>query len=362
MRVLLIEPSGAGGIGHYTHSLVLGLAGAGVECHLLTSNRFPEIALPDTVKVYRVFRGMKTNPLALWWRLFRLKNQYDLIHWQYTTHPDHVLTLMKYMPFRSCPNIQTIHNVLPHEKPEESIPVYEKIYCRMAGLIFHTHYSITEYERVFSHIANRKTLVPLGELGQVIPQQGLSPQPGSDSTILFFGNIRPYKGLDVLLQAMPLVLAQCPRARLIIAGQALQPWEPYADIINLLRIGDAVHTRIEYIPDEEIPALFSAASIVAMPYHSIDQSGVLLLAMALGKAIVATCVGGIPEVIRHEKTGLLVPPDDPPALASSLLRLLNNPLEASGFGLSAKRECEERYNWKTLAAQTKEFYQSVLDA
>lgn len=359
MRALIIEPAGAGGIWHYTLALANGLAKRGVECELLTSTRCPEQEWPENLNVHRVFRGRWTNIFALWWKCFLLRKRVDIVHWQSASHPKLLYRLMRVLPLKSKPWVYTVHNVLPHERSSEDLEDYRLIYSRMNGLIFHAHFSESEFKKLFSEVAAKRAIIPHGEYAFLSQHRRPLQVKEDENTILFFGNIRPYKGLDALLQAFAIVRNEWPQARLKIVGQALQPFGPYEEIIELLRLKESVEIRLGYVPDEEIPAIVGSARVMALPYRSIDQSGALLLAMGAGKTVVTTCVGGIPEVLRHEKTGILVPPDDPPALAKALLGCLRDPARAREIGKAARHDALTRFSWDSIAIRTLEYYREV---
>lgn len=358
MRVLFIEPSGAGGIALYTYGLICSLAKLGVECCLLTSSRW-EHPLPDGCTLYPIFSGKKTNPFVLFWQCWRLRKKTDVIHWQSTTHPKLIQILMRFVLLKGKPWVFTVHNVLPHEDKEQNKAIYQNIYQRVQGLIFHTHYSQCEFQKIFPAIQKKQAKIPHGASNfskNDKPSFDIKTDP---KQLLFFGNIRPYKGLDILLQAFAIIQNEFPDCRLRIAGQPMQPFEPFEEIIQLLNIEDGIDLQLGYIPEKDITNLIAEAGVIALPYRSIDQSGVLLLAMSSGKAVVASCVGGLPEVIIHEKTGLLVPPNDPQALANALLRLLRDPEWANEMGQAARLDVKSRFSWDVIAKMTLDFYSEL---
>ena len=162
---------------------------------------------------------------------------------------------------------------------------------------------------------------------------------------LFFGFIRRYKGLHVLLDAWPEVVRQVPDARLVVAG------EFYADEAVLRRqaaaLGDSVRLDADYIPDGRVPLYFSAADAVVQPYLSATQSGVAQIAFHFGRPVVTTSVGGLAETVPDGRAGLVVPPDDPAALAAALVRFATESLgPALEAGVAVERE---RYTWDRLA-------------
>ncbi len=358
MRVLFIEPSGAGGIASYTYALIRSLANLDVECHLLTSTRW-EHPLPDQCTVYKTFSGKTTNPISLLWLTWRLRKQVDIVHWQSTTHPKLVRLLMKFVLLKNLPWVYTVHNVLPHEENDISKTIYQDIYRRVNGFIFHTHYSLCEFRAAFPDIQKPSAEIAHGEMGLLSKEPTPFDKKPDSNQLLFFGNIRPYKGLDILLLAFAIVRNKAPDVRLKIAGQPLQPFQPFEEMIQLLQIEDGVDLQLGYVAESDISSLIAESGIVVLPYRRIDQSGVLLLAMGGGKPVVASCVGGFPEVIRHEKTGLLVPPDDYQALAEAILRLLRDAEWANELGQAARLDVRSRFSWDALAIQTLDFYQEM---
>jgi glycosyltransferase involved in cell wall biosynthesis len=135
--------------------------------------------------------------------------------------------------------------------------------------------------------------------------------------LLFFGAIRPYKGLDVALHAVSQLPSELD-ARMVVAGRFWEPRDRYDALVAQLGLGDRVEIRDGYVSNEDAALAFGAADAVVLPYRSATQSGVAQLAFAYGKPVVATTVGGLPASVDHGRTGLLVPPGDASALAAAL--------------------------------------------
>jgi glycosyltransferase involved in cell wall biosynthesis len=137
--------------------------------------------------------------------------------------------------------------------------------------------------------------------------------------ILFFGFIRPYKGLEDLLRALPLILRH-RRITLLIVGEFWEGKKAVGELIQALNIEEAVRVIDRYVPNEEVGLYFSAADLVVLPYVSGTGSGIVQIAYGLEKPVVATRVGSLPEVVEDGRTGYLVNPRDPKALADAVLR------------------------------------------
>jgi glycosyltransferase involved in cell wall biosynthesis len=159
-------------------------------------------------------------------------------------------------------------------------------------------------------------------------------------TILFFGYVREYKGLDHLLRAMPTVSKETD-AELLVVGEFYDPREKYDALIRELGIADRVRIVDEHVPDEDVARYFRAADVVALPYVSATQSGITQIAFACGVPVVSTNVGGLPEVVTDGVTGLIVEPRDPDALARSLVRYFRDGLKerlATNVEAEARRD------------------------
>jgi glycosyltransferase involved in cell wall biosynthesis len=164
---------------------------------------------------------------------------------------------------------------------------------------------------------------------------------------LFFGYVRHYKGLDTLLAAWKRVREQRPAATLVVAGEFYEKPEAYE---VLAREAGGVRLLNRYIADDEVEALFRAADVTVLPYRSGTQSGVTHVAYALGSPVIATRVGGITETVRDGETGLTCPPEDPEALARTIVRFFAEGLrERMAAPIAALRAT---HSWEALARST----------
>jgi glycosyltransferase involved in cell wall biosynthesis len=169
----------------------------------------------------------------------------------------------------------------------------------------------------------------------------------SGDVLLFFGYVRRYKGLDVLIEALPRVRQRRP-ATLIVAGEFYEPPAPYREQVARLGLGDAVRFLDHYLPDAEVEAVFRAADLAVLPYRAATQSGVTHVAYALGLPVATTAVGGLPETVRDGETGLLAAPEDPQALADVILRFFE-PGVAERLRAGV-RDVQREYSWEALVA------------
>lgn len=163
--------------------------------------------------------------------------------------------------------------------------------------------------------------------------------------LLFFGFVRRYKGLDVLIEAMPRVRAKRD-VTLVVAGEFYEPVAPLRARIAELALDDCVRVLDRYVADEEVGDLVAAADAVVLPYRSATQSGVVLVAYAGGCPVISTAVGGLPEVVEEGVTGHLVPPEDPAALADAILGFYARGGRAAYE--PAVHAAARRFSWSTV--------------
>lgn len=139
-----------------------------------------------------------------------------------------------------------------------------------------------------------------------------------DDVLLFFGYVRKYKGLDMLLRAMPEIIKNNPKAKLLIAGEFYDDPKPYHDIISELALDSHVRMINRFIPNEEVAKFYAACDVVMLPYRSATQSGILGIAYGFERPVIISDVGGLAESVEEGKTGFVVPPESPAALAEAV--------------------------------------------
>jgi D-inositol-3-phosphate glycosyltransferase len=207
--------------------------------------------------------------------------------------------------------------------------------------------------------------VPDSDLTSAQAKQRLGVREG-ERAILFFGNIRPYKGLEYLLAAFQQLLTKSGNYRLIIAGQRKKGAEDYLDAIqrNVIRDDhrERIIQRIEYIPDEETELYFKAADVLVLPYKEIFQSGVLFLGYNFGLPAVATDVGSFREDVIEGRTGFMCKPCDPVDMA----RAIEAYFESDLFKHLHRRRQEirdfakQRHSWEIVGEKTQNIYAKLL--
>ena len=185
---------------------------------------------------------------------------------------------------------------------------------------------------------------------------GLDPQK---PLALFFGLIKPYKGLSVLLRSMSSVKTRVPQAHLLVAGSPMEPLAATLRLIAELDMQDDVTLHAHYIPSNLVASYFSAADVVVLPYLEVSLSAVLVAAYEYARPVIVTAIGGLPELVEEGKTGLTVPAGDVQALASAIVALLEDPARCREMGAQARRLAEERHAWPAIAGRTADLYDQV---
>ena len=281
----------------------------------------------------------------------------DVLHVQETNDPWYDLTLLlNEMP----PLVTTIHDVFRH--PGDRDNVFGSEYTRRIAfyrsqqIVVHAHRLKEALTKEFRVPQERVCVLPHGELGSMYQRLAKEPLAREPYTLLFYGRIWPYKGLKYLLAAMPLVIAQIPEVKLIIAGRG-------ETVQQYLSHGyDEKHYEIlnRYIASEEVAGLFQRSTAVILPYIEASQSGVAAIAYAMSTPVIASDIGGLSEMIRHEQDGLLVPPANALALAEAIIRLLQDPSLQNQIQSAALKRCHEDLNWSNIAMQTVEVYSKAI--
>ncbi len=353
-----------GGISHYTTLLYRALA----EHHQIQfyslSRQYPKLLFPGatqldhsemTIRVPNISSLDSINPIS-WFNTYRLIRRYDpdflLFSWW---HPFFAPAFGTVAKLASClarlPSCFLCHNVFPHEPSWLDRMLLG--YGLNAAVGFITHSAADRekllqlYPRAFvltnphpnydffssNHAVTRE------EARQRLQVQG-------KKVILFFGYVREYKGLAMLLAAM-LDLPSDQGYHLIVAGEFYESRTVYHDAIQRLQEQQAITIIDRYIPNEEVGLYFTAADVVAAPYVSATQSGIIQIAYSFIKPVIATRVGGLPEAVHDGHTGILVAPADHALFAAAIGDFFTNE-DTINFGENIRRE-NEKYSWKRMA-------------
>jgi glycosyltransferase involved in cell wall biosynthesis len=179
--------------------------------------------------------------------------------------------------------------------------------------------------------------------------------------VLFFGFVKPYKGLSVLLRSLPELIGAVGSVRLVIAGEIVGSRSRYGRLVAELGVSDSVRWIPGFVPSSDVGTVFAAADVVALPYVAASSSGVLLTAYAFNRPVVATRVGGLIELVQAGEAGVLVPPNDPKALGAAIGDVLGDPGRAERMGAEGFRLTQERFTWTGMARRVDGLYRELLD-
>jgi glycosyltransferase involved in cell wall biosynthesis len=273
----------------------------------------------------------------------------DVIHYQ-GFHPwlDLALPLWNRYPL-----VCTVHDFRAHpgDKLSQKTPFWVEmlVRCRADQLIVHSEHIRGLMVKQLRGAGENISLMPHIQIGQE-----LASPTGQDTEnlILFFGRIWEYKGLEYLIRAEPLISARVPDVRIMIACQG----EDFSRYARLMVHPQHFIVHNEFISEDRAAEYFRRASIVALPYIEASQSGVIPLAYSAAKPVVATTVGGLPEMVEHGRTGYLVAPRDAGQLADALVRLLLDPTLRRQMGANAKNKVELECSPEAIARKTLEVY------
>lgn len=351
----------------YDRALCAALARAGAEVELVTT-RFPygPVTPPDGYAVDELFyrRAARLGPQSRARRVARIAEHVpgmlrlrahaanaDLVHVQWLAAPvvDRFL-----LPPR--PRVLTVHD--PPASGGRALQVQRAVFDRMDALIAHSEAGATRLRGLVTD-PRRVHRVPHGVFEHLRHHPAELPLPPElaaveGPVVLCFGLVRPYKGIDVLLEAF----REFEGVELWIVGMPRMPLDALEELAARCRA--TVRFVPRFITDPEIPAYFSRADLVVLPYRAIEQSGVLYTALAFGRPIVASDVGGFGEVAAETGALRVVPPGDAPALARALADLLADADERDALAAAAAGAADGIYSWDAIAERTLDVYRTLV--
>lgn len=330
---------------------------------IMPASEYPELKMYedyiDLSKVYISYRATNTSYSPSYYleafniRQFIKSGNYDVIHFI------GIFDVRRLGIYKLCRRIiTTVHDPLPHsdEKNIEKInSIRRKVLSYYNGIVLLNSKQKDEFCELYNINPDKLLINRLGvyECLTLFANNIVT----NANNILFFGNIRPYKGLEYLCKAMEIVHKKQPQAVLTIAGggSLYFSMEPFvnAGYVRLIN---------RYISTQELAEYLSNSAFCVCPYTDATQSGVIMTAYSLLKPVVATSVGGLSEMIEDGKNGILVRPRDVESLANAIIELLEHPQELLSYSERIKEEYYKgKKSWEDISNKYIAYYQKIID-
>lgn len=361
MRLVLFGPTYPfkGGISHYTTLLYHHLA----RYHQVTlfsfTRQYPRILFPGrsdrdpsrlVIKAPCQYTLDSLNPFT-WFstasQMAATGASWAILPWWVPLWGLHFFVMARLLRGHRMQVLYWCHNVAPHEARVADRYLTWLALSQGHAYVVHSPRDERLLQELFPQRPVYRTPLPVLNMfgSQVIEREEARRLLGlnvSKPIALFFGFVRPYKGLGYLLEALALVRQEMD-VHLLIAGEFWESEEFYISQIKRLNLGQAVTVINRYIPNEEIPLYFAAADVVVLPYLETSQSAVMEMAHGFGKPTIVSCVAGMMDAARDRSDSLLVPPRDSSALAGAIRAFFEHYLATS------IRPIDERdTSWQTM--------------
>ncbi len=350
-KIVLIGPvyPFKGGISHYTGLLARSLREEFDTEVISYSMQYPKLLFKkeqrdfknDSFKVENTHFWLNTanpfNIIATARKINAMKPSLVIIEWW---HPYFAPCYRILSSLIKAKVLFTCHNVFPHER----FPL-DRFLTRLTlrgGDYFILH-SSKEASELKTIIKNPKYIINMHPTYSAFNFHDQPEKDSPEKVILFFGFIRPYKGLKYMLQAMK----SLDDVKLLVVGDFGDARAEYDELIASLGIEERVEIHDGYTPDREVEKYFAAADAVVLPYIDATQSGIVQIAFGFEKPVIATRVGGLPEVVNDGKTGILCESRDPDELVKAVRKFYS--MKENGFDFKAEIKADsERFSWKHM--------------
>lgn len=372
MKVQLVDPSAF--TPPYDRALAAALARAGADVELLTT-RFLYGPVPpaDGYRVEeRFYRRSATRGLDARARLpfkaaehvpdmLRLRRALDadVVHYQWLTMP--ALDVHLLPPRR--PRVLTAHYILPPQPTRQQLRSARRVFAAMDAVVAHSKHSAARLRDEVGLDPAKVRVIPHGAFDYLTKLPEEKPLPpeleGAEGpVILSFGLLRPYKGIENLIEAYGRI-ARDSAAELWIVGNPRMDVEPLRR--QAAEAGGRVRFVTRFVDEAEIPAIFRRADLVVLPYLDAEHSGVLYTGLAFGKPLVLSAVGGFPEV-AEAGAARLVPPGDKDVLATVLADLVADEPTRAELAAAATRAADGTFSWDESARLHLDLYRELIEA
>lgn len=261
--------------------------------------------------------------------------------------------------------VYTVHNPVPHDSSAaRDRRAFGRLYRLADHLILHSDYQVKSFEDTFPEVTTPRTVIPIGLLLDEVapvPREDARRRLGwqeDECVLLFLGLIKPYKGLDVLLEAVAAARCECP-LRLVIAGswRFVEDRTRYDSLIAAARAHHSIDVEDRIPERDETADLLCAADALAQPYRSASASAPGMIAMRFGTPIIASNTGSFPQMLAGDLSEWLVPPEDTTALTRAIERLSRlNAAERDSLRNAIRTRGESEFGWPNIAKKTSAVY------
>jgi glycosyltransferase involved in cell wall biosynthesis len=295
----------------------------------------------------------------------------DVVHVQYLPLLERKipfeLWLLRYCRLLGSSLVATVHDVVPHDRGGVGAQPFRRAFEMMDALICHSEVARQQVIAQFSIAPERVRVIPHGPLFFESQQKNARAvararcgAKGDECIVLCQGMIRPYKGIEFLIDAWAELQRSNLQAKLIIAGRGeMDLLNSIRQRIRALRLEDSMQLCFEFAPTETMLSYYQAADIVVYPYKAITTSGALMTGIAQRKAIIATSLPPFRELLEDGKNALLCDYGDMGGLTSALQRLIDDPALRDSLANEAAKLSRGEQTWRDIAAQTRDCYLSI---
>ena len=324
------------------------------------------ISILDKEESFKIERTLiYYNPIS--WIKAGLSARGDITHiqWGIPIFSPIFFVIIAIAKLRGSKVVATVHNVLPHEGS-----ILDKALCNLVfhfvdHFIVHSEQNIKELCTIFDIPESKASRIPLGAMelfkDEVISKVDSRKKLGiplNSNVILFFGNIRDYKGLDILLESLPYVIEKIENTLLLIAGSPWSKWDKYDQMIQKKHLSAHVVLNLNFISSDLSKYYYYASDLVVLPYKEfMAQSEVGAVALSFEKPLIVTNVGGLSELVKD--TRFVVEPNNPKALADKAVLALTNPDILLKLSMDS-HDLAEKFSWGNIAKKTAGLYKNIL--
>lgn len=362
-RLVMIGPvyPYKGGISHHTGSMVKNLKKDFDVKTVSYKMQYPKLLFKkeqrdyanDVLKIddaqFLINTANPFNIISSAMKIKKMKPDFMIIQWWHPYFSPCYILLSAML--RKIPKIFVCHNVFPHERFPLDKFLTKQVLKRGAGFITHSRMDADDLKSILSRPNYETTVIPTFNMFKIKDMSREEARkilgiPEDRKIMLFFGFVREYKGLKHIIKAMPDIIAADKDIQLMVVGEFGSDKADYMNLIEKSRVGDSITVVDGYIPDKEIEKYFAACDLVVLPYESATQSGIVQIAYSFEKPVIATDVGGLPEVVLDGKTGYIVPPKNPQALGEAVVKFFREN-KAAEFSDNVHAEAY-RYSWDRM--------------